>query len=84
MDSTWAGDYLTDARIDFLEKSKNKPYLIHWAGVQIKDNSGIHKYFFNLLDEHEKQVFVSPLKGKQGTYNTIKSKIRRIYNIVKE
>lgn len=84
MDSTWAGDYLTAARINYLEKSNSKPYLIHWAGVRIKNNEGIHKYLFDLLDEHEKRAFISPSKGEQGVYGIMKSKIKRVYKIIKE
>lgn len=80
MASTWAGDYLSISRIIYLEALNDKPYIIHWAGVSMSNREGIHKYFFDLLQENEKNIFIPFSKNERGFCKKILKILKYIHN----
>ncbi len=55
MESTWAGDYKsTQMPSDYWQDSERKPYLIHWAGVNMEEENVIDELATSLLSNEEK------------------------------
>ena len=82
MESTWAGDYLSNYSFDRFE-ANDKPYLIHWAGISIEDDKYINNYFFKFLSEEEKLQFSLLKPRKKTSADLLKEKLRETYNLIK-
>jgi hypothetical protein len=55
MESTWAGDYEDAAYSRYWTAPARKPYLIHWAGLDLKIPRPIDELFWSFLTETEKR-----------------------------
>jgi len=82
MESTWAGDYLSNYSFDRFE-ANDKPYLIHWAGISIEDDKYINNYFFKFLSEEEKLQFSLLKPRRKSSADLLKEKLRETYNLIK-
>ena len=52
LESSWAGDYLENYE-SFWTDEKRKPYILHWAGLDMRQTRPIDKIFFGFLKGEE-------------------------------
>ncbi len=61
MESTWAGDYPGEYT-HYWQNPQRKPYLIHWAGMEMDTPRPINKIFYQFLTPEEKMEWEEHLK----------------------
>ena len=76
MESTWAGDYIDDEYPSYWKDENTKPYLIHWAGVDMNIPLPIHQVFYNFLDPAERSRW-DQQTPKRASRISILSRLRR-------
>lgn len=65
MESTWAGDYSDGDYRRFWRTEKETPYLIHWAGVDMRNARPINELFCSFLTAAEKAEWAKQLKTRK-------------------
>ncbi len=86
MESTWAGDYLTEDYARYWTDETKKPYLIHWAGFNMNIERPIHELFINYLTDGEKALWYERLKdpkNKKSAYKRLRWKLSLLKQAVK-
>lgn len=87
MESTWAGDYDSGDYARFWYDETLKPYLIHWAGVNMSLHRPINTLFSELLTEQEKEEWErqvvlrytpKPVKKKYGLLQPVAARLKKI------
>ncbi len=66
LESTWAGDYADADYESYWQDESRRPYLIHWAGVQMHVERPIHALFYNYLTASERDEWHAQVRGKES------------------
>lgn len=77
MQSTWAGDYDTGGYKSYWKTEQETPYLIHWAGVNMRVHRPIHEIFHQFLSQEEFAEWKTQLKSEWEARHTIARQTRR-------
>lgn len=80
MESTWAGDYDGSYAV-YWKNEESRPYLIHWAGVNMTQSRPVHELFLNYLSPQERSEWDATLAKQQrrgGAFADALSFARRV------
>jgi hypothetical protein len=86
MESTWAGDYLdADFARDWQrekpgENGGRQPYLIHWAGMPMDQESPIHELFYAQLSAAERAEWDEQVRVRAAAPVALRTHLRRWKN----
>lgn len=91
MESTWAGDYEGDDYEQYWTNEITKPYLMHWAGINMSRQMPIHALFYHFLTGPEKKEWADqvtlryakePVKKKYGLLHPLAVGVKKISQMI--
>jgi hypothetical protein len=84
MESTWAGDYRESDFDRYWHPPVRKPYLIHWAGIDMSSPRPLNELFYQYLTTKERREWdemehtrVQRARGWRAAGQNLKGRIRR-------
>lgn len=88
MESAWAGDYPGEYK-RYWTVEKQKPYLMHWAGIDMSVPRPINEIFYNYLTASEKAEWDESVKRKvrasrrqQRSFRALARRVKRACHVL--